>query len=239
MKQIVKTLIILGISAFAIIIGIILIVILNRILKNANNIKRKIIRQKQREIINSTLQEDLREQENEKKNIHKILPQLNGREKTTQSIPVEIPKIKNKSVKNTKKIRNHNTSKTTPKFLENLEDFEILEEKLSLKNLLSKNQLNNIRIKNPNNIKQLIQFVQEEIKSEKHEINILETFFHFDMVPVKMFEKRSLSEEEDDDPRIVEIETIVEEDPEKKKLIGDSAKTTEEIEQKSFIENID
>ncbi len=74
MKPIVKTLIIVGISAFAVIVGIVLIVVLNRILKKANDAKRRNIRQQQRQEINQMLQYDLEDERQEKNNIHKNIP---------------------------------------------------------------------------------------------------------------------------------------------------------------------
>lgn len=72
MKPIVKVLIIMGISAFAIVIGIVLFLILNRVVKKTNEEARRKLRQKRREEMNLSLAEDVKELEMEKRSIYDI-----------------------------------------------------------------------------------------------------------------------------------------------------------------------
>lgn len=62
MKPLVKTLLIVGIAAFTVAVGIIVIVVLNRILKKANEEKRRKIRQQQRQEIDRMLEDDAADQ---------------------------------------------------------------------------------------------------------------------------------------------------------------------------------
>lgn len=175
MKPIIKTIILLSISTFAVIVGIILIVIFSRIMKKTNDAKRREIRQKHRDEMNRLLQEEIIGQQMEKRSIRDIEkkqqttapPQQVAKKEEKKvipekKIPNEITKRKKKMVKD----RKHNSEKP---YLKNVElvtdrDFDILVESLGLKNLIKPEQLSNIKNQNPKTLIEFLGLVRKEFE---------------------------------------------------------------------------
>jgi hypothetical protein len=171
MKPIVKTAILVVISALAVVLGLILIVVLNRVLKKANEAKRRSIRQQQRAVIDQQLRKSLSEATEPTaepvtdSSIVSSVPQ----EPAIASSSIPSAPEKQETAKPAKSRDATPPPVHVPDFLKTDQDFDILAERLELQHILKSKQLDRLRLKKPRSLLDMVRCIEEEFASQTRE----------------------------------------------------------------------